>query len=79
MTFDQKLQTLDQFTILMDRQDREVNRLTVAMMTAQAIYERERTQAAARRLMDRCKELNDELDYGQYLINHIRKAAQEMQ
>jgi hypothetical protein len=79
MTLDEKLSALDQFAVLMDRQDREVNRLTIAMKTAEAIYERDRTQAAAHRLMDRCTELNAELDYGQYLIAHIRTIAKEMQ
>jgi hypothetical protein len=78
MTLNQKLQAIDQFVVLMDRQDREVNRMTRAMQLAQSVYERERTQVSARRVIERCKELNSELDYGQYLIDHIRKAAEEM-
>jgi hypothetical protein len=78
MTLDEKQNALDQFAVLMDRQDREVNRLTIAMKTAEAVYERDQTQEAAYRLMDKCVELKAEVEYGQYLIAHIRATTQEM-
>jgi hypothetical protein len=78
MTLSEMQKTLDQLMVLVNRQDHEIDRLMIAMKVAEAVYERDRTQEAAHRLMDKCAELKTEVEYGQYLVAHVRVTTQEM-